>query len=371
MEEKNLDKLQLQIKKLLVDCEELKNEFDNLLKSDVSKTKPRIIGAITSAGGTLEKLLTYIIISKGKEKKLLGEDGKHVGLNQLKNIAQEYIPKEQFIHINSIMHWRNHVAHGNDIDKVKKHELSAVNSALDSFVDWFFKDFLKAEFPDFSKSVYSKNEKQKEPTKEELDEIKKNFEKNPFNIPDFSILTKSKKFQKRKRRKGWLILLIFMAGISYAIYHFYIENPSSKTVIVQVKPKANMNKDQVYDFLISYFNNSNSINSDAYEYFANYVDTFYFQYHLNPTEINIIRRLNTDYIDNKSSIDKESLYPYSKNNSIVHWRFWTEYTCYRPSLKKFQNSKVQLDFGINNENKITCIKQVNKTPEKYTKEKPI
>jgi hypothetical protein len=132
-----------------------------------------------------------------------------------------------------------------------------------------------------------------------------------------------------------------------------------------------MNEDQVHDFLIKYFDSSNDLNTDAQEFFANKVDTFYFRYNVNPTQIDIIRRENIDYLDNKNSIDKVSLYAYSKNDSITRWRFWTDYTCYRPSKRKFQNCKVQLEFGINTSNKITSIKQVKVGPIHYTKTKPL
>ncbi|MDP2386567.1 MAG: hypothetical protein Q8M29_09365 [Bacteroidota bacterium] len=376
---KNIELLNVKLFELVGTYNKLKKAIDKNEKEDLKELY------LLRAGKNLEALVNYIV---RKEKIIVTcrpQNGKINPDNQptlddcifhlKKNKIITQVISDDFYNIKN---WRNKNSHHQESDNNAQVNLirdSTIESVYDSFKDvisWFFEIYLKGDYADFSKNIYASQEKIKEPSKEELDEIKKNFEKNPFNIPDLSILKQSKQYKnaiRRKKQRASFLLLLIGTGLAYLVYHFYFEN-SNKKAKHTVAAKTHMNKDQVYDFLIRYFNSSNDLNSDAHEYFASNVDTFYFRYNVNPTEIDIIRQQNTEYIDNKNSIDKESLYPSSKADSITRWRFWTEYTCYRPKLKKFQNSKVQLEFGINTENKITCIKQVKKTKEKYTKEKP-
>jgi len=377
---KNIEILNHKLKELVSTYNKLKKSDEKSEKEDLKEL------FLLRAGKNLEAIVYYII----KKEKIVVNPKQHQGkvnpeaqitlddcINQLKKngIISKSIADDFYLIKNS----RNKHAHHSDSEDnevVLNIRDSTIDSVYDSFKDvltWFFEIYLKGEYADFKKNIYANQEKIKEPTKEEFEELKRNFEKNSFNIPDLSILRQSKQYKnaiRRKKQKTFLIIFLFFCSIAFLAYHFYINGSNEKAKITIVK-KTHMNKDQVYDFLIKYFNSSNNMNSDAHEYFANNVDTFYFRYNVNPTEIDIIRKLNIGYIDNKNSIDKESLYLISKNDSIAHWRFWTEYTCYRPTLKKFQNCKVQLEFGINTDNKITFIKQVKKTKEKYSKEKPI
>lgn len=375
----DIEAIQLKLNQLIAAYNELKKLNDSDAHLETLKE-----GFLLKARKNTEKILKYIckregIVATPKPQNGKIDEGRIPMLNDylfhLK--GKKIIDGDIDHHLEIIKRWGNRNAHdiSNDNTGIDLIKTSTIESVYDSFnyvKDWFFKTYLKGEYIDLSKNTYAPKEKLNEPSQEEGDEIKKNFKKNPFNIPDLNILKQSKQYKnaiRRKRQRTSIIVLLVCCGIAYLIYHFYFAD-SNKNAKVMVAAKTHMNKDQVYDFLIRYFNNSNDLNSDAHEYFANKVDTFYFRYNVNPTEIDIIRQQNTEYIDNKNSIDKESLYPSSKANTITRWRFWTEYTCYRPKIKKFQNSKVQLEFGINTENKITCIKQVKKTKEKYSKEKP-
>jgi hypothetical protein len=374
----DIEAIQLKLNQLIATYNELKKLNDSDAHSETLKE-----GFLLNARKNTEKILKYIckregIVATSKPQNGKIDEGRIPMLNDylfhLK--GKKIIDGDIDHHLEIIKRWGNRNAHdiSNDSSELNLIKASTIESVYDSsnyVKDWFFKTYLKGEYIDLTKNTYAKKEKVEELSQEE-DERKKNFIKNPFNIPDLSILKQSKQYKngiRRKKQRTSFIILLICCGIAYFGYHFFFEGSNKKAKNTTVT-KTHMNKDQVYDFLIQYFNNSNDINSDAHEYFANKVDTFYFRYNVNPTEIDIIRQQNTGYLDNKNSIDKESLYSSSKNDSVTRWRFWTEYTCYRPTLKKFQNSKVQLEFGINTESKITSIKQIKKTKEKYTKEKP-
>lgn len=357
-------KLRKEVLKLHHDYDELKVEIDTLLLQNSKKTKPRIIGAFTAAGAMIETLLIWIIKKEGREKQLSILEGKRQGLFEYKRVIQDIIPKQQNIHIGTISQWRNLVAHSNDIDKLDVHELAAVNSALNAFVNWFFNDYLKGEYNNESfekglkdnaseQNTYGKNQSTVEPLTTGV-------------ITDALPKTTNKK--KRTIIRSLIVALIFCLVIFG--YAFYLYN--SKTIIKVIPHKVirPMNKEEVYTFLINYFNSFNDTKCNANKFFASKIDHFYSYDSINPTNVDVIRQTNVEYIDNKHAIDKGTLFLYEVKGLVSYWRFWNEFTCYRTSKRKFQSGKVQMEFGINKENKITSIKELVILKPKYSKKKP-
>jgi hypothetical protein len=361
----NLDDSKLfneQVSKIHSEYEELRNEFVILLR-DKNKTKPRIRGAISSAGVATEHLLDYIIRKEGRIDQLNALKPNQRGLYELKRIVEDVIPEKQKIHIGTIIPWRNLANHHSKSENVNDDELKAVETALNSLVKWFFEGYLKGEFADFSKNQYSNNsENSTDPARTA---IRENFEKNPLNVPDYSILSKSKRAPKKKNKLPWIIGVLTGLATGYFGYtYLYGDNE-----VAHVTTKTHMSKDEVFDYIKAYFNTSNDKDADAHKYFINNVDTFYLKHNVNPTQINIIRQ-TSDYIDTKNSIDKISLYQTSQNDSVAYWRFWTDFDCYRPTRHEYQSGKVQLEFGINTDKKITRIKQVAVLRQHYSRKRP-
>ena len=99
-------------------------------------------------------------------------------------------------------------------------------------------------------------------------------------------------------------------------------------------------------------------------------DNFYRKNNLNPTKIDIYRQLETEFIDTKHEINKESLTLYKDSLGINYWRFWNDFVCYRTSRREFESCKVLMEFGLNNKNKITSILEKNIKNLKFTKNRP-
>ncbi len=363
-ENTNLDDV---VKKLHYDYEELRIEIDGLLKQNNKKVKPRVIGALTSAGNTVEKLLLYIIKKEGRQDQLKNLEGKFQGLSEIRKIVKDIIPKQQDIHLGTIHHWRNLVAHANDHDKVDEHELVSVNAALKSFVEWFFEGYLLGEYADFTNNQYSSKEIVKDSTIE-AEQIKENLKKDTLNIPDYSVLSKSKEKRKKKNKISIAFSALLIVAALCLVYQFYFKSAASEThnSIGINKP---MNKQEMYQFIRNYFNSFNDRNEDPHRFFANKILRFYSKKNLNPTQAIILRR-TSDFIQNEHAIDLESLYLHSKNDSISYWRFWNDFVCYRPSRSEYQKCKVQMEFGINIANKIISITEITFTKPRYYKKKP-
>lgn len=359
------------------------NELKRLGESDGHKETLKE-GFLLKARKNTEKILKYICKKEGIQVYVKGPNGKidesripmlNDYLQQLR--SKKIIDNEIQIYLEIIKKWGNRNAHdvgGNNLehDQIKASTIESVYDSFNSFIDWFFKKYEKGAMIDFSKNEYVGQEKLKDLTDEERAENRRKFKWKDLGVPDYSNLREAKEYKNlvRSQKRKVFFRFLFIISIIAIILYFFIKGFSGNDK-ESATAKDQLKKEEVYDLLINYFNSSNKISSDAHEFFANSVDTFFFRYNLSPAEIDIIQQENTSYIDNKNEIDKESLYQSSKNDSITRWRFWTKYTCYRPKLIKFQkNDRILMEFGITNNGKIKFIKQLEKTPERYTIERP-
>lgn len=264
---------------ILREYDELKNEIDLLLREG-NKSKSRTRGAISSAGVTAENLLIYIIRKSGRENKLTELRPNQRGLYEYKKIVEDIIPEKQKIHLGTIIPWRNLANHHNDNENITEDELRAVQTAINSIIKWFFDVYLKGEYVDFSNNAYVKKEKQTESSKAENVEVLNKLNKNPLNIPDYSILLKSKKVsQKRNNSRNAFIILILII-LLLGLYFSNILEFSSGGI-----SKEDRNK-RIYATLKNYSDDLNSRHFDAYKYFSPKVDRFFIMHETRPKEIN-------------------------------------------------------------------------------------
>lgn len=371
-ENKNIETLNNTLKDLVGTYDKLKRTIDQKEKEDMKELY------LVRAGKGLEALVFYIV---KREKinvtpKLPGQEitlDDHIFQLKKHNIVKKLIADDFY----NIKNWRNKNSHFQDSESGSGPVLirdSTIETVYDSFKEilkWFFEIYLKGEYADFSKNLYNRQEKTKEPTKEELDEIKRDFERNPLNILDFSILLQSKKVPKQRKKSNWLKSLIVLISISIGGYYFYAKYYAEPEINATTKIKTHLNKDQVLATIKRFQGSYNDVKFDAHHYFASHVDYYITDPNINnPTEIEIARKTNVEYIDPKSTIDPESLVLISKNDSISYWQFAAENVCYRTSKKKFEKCNVLMEYGINTDGKITRIKQIRYWNLQNSKKRP-
>jgi hypothetical protein len=372
MSNSDLNKIKTDIDKIYREFKDFQTTISDLLSKHSSDSASSTItrGAMTSAGANAEIILKYvldkerIIVIKNRGKQVIDQNpNKPATLDDYIFTLNptSVLSAEVKNHLGTIQRWRNHSAHGNYLDKVDEATIEAINGAVKSLTRWFFEDYLKGEYAEYS--ISKKHVK----IDTESTNLKKEFEKKDFKIkPDY--LFKTKKEQRVKSMALVIILiLVVLTGLYFSYYKFYAHSSATNiSKITEIKIKEN-----AYNFIVSYFHSLNENGQTADRFFASEVSTFYTKNNLNPTKINIIRQLNTEFIDNKYAIEKESFKFTHSQNGINYWRFWANYACFRTSKKKFQSCKVLMEFGINNENKITSIKEIEIQNLNYTKSKPI
>lgn len=335
----DLDKIYLFIK-------DFENNVSPILanKSNSNKSTTNIRGLFTSAGANTEIILKYIL--KRENLDVIKNRGQITGQNQNKPAtlddfiftlnSKSLLPTEVNYHLDTIRKWRNHSAHGNHLDKIDEGTIEAVNGAFKSLTKWFYEDYLKGEY------IYSQN-----------NEISTKPE----------IITDKPATASKKRYKILLLTAFLFILVPIVYFSFFSEISIFKT-------NSNKKQENAYLIIRSYFNSLNETGYNAYKYFADDVTTFYTKKNVTPKEIDILRQENRDFIDQKYDIDKNSLTLSHSENEVNYWSFWANFVCFKPSINKFQSSKVFMEFGINKKNKITSIKQIDIKNIKTSTKKP-
>lgn len=162
-------------------------------------------------------------------------------------------------------------------------------------------------------------------------------------------------FFKNKTVKWGTILTVFITASVFGIRSF------SGTPI--------STKDEFYQFLQNYLQSIDKKDTDANDYFTDNISVFYLARNINPDSVNRIRR-TSDYTNCRNNIDKGSITVRKGENGISYWRYKGTMICYRPSKDKFQKCDVEMEYGINPDNRITSIEQIGFQNLIFTKERP-
>jgi hypothetical protein len=365
---KETEKIKIELEKIYKEFNDFQATVSKLIGLDKNDptSSSLIRGAVTSAGANAEIILKYILarekieVVKNQGKSNTDNPNKPPALNDfiytltLKGI----LPPEVKNHLNTIQSWRNHGAHGNYVDKIDRVTIEGINSAMKYFVKWFFEDYLKGEYADFSlqKRINASED-------HEASHIE------PSSAPQ----EQGEIINERRPNKRAIILIIavFLLATAtiFCINEFAEDKPSraSHSAASTAKP---LGKEEMYQFLIRYFNSINDKNNDPHTFFANHIYRFYNHKDINPTQVDIFRQ-TSDHINNEHELDKESLYLARKNDTGSFWRFWNDYTCYIPSKGKYESCKVWMEFGLNQNNQIVWIKELKIVGLKFTKRKPV
>jgi hypothetical protein len=128
-------------------------------------------------------------------------------------------------------------------------------------------------------------------------------------------------------------------------------------------------KDRFHAFASKYLESVSKSKEDAEEFFANKISRFYLEKDIDPARVNTIRR-TTDYKESLYNIDKESITLYGKTQGITYWRFISGLICFRPSKNMYQKCNVEMEYGINAQNKICSIEQIKAWDLNYSNEIP-
>lgn len=130
-------------------------------------------------------------------------------------------------------------------------------------------------------------------------------------------------------------------------------------------PKTN---EEFYDFLAKYFHSLTEKSTDANDYFADNISIFYTKKNVTPDMVNKFRE-ESDHINGLYDIDKTSIRS-RKAGNITYWRFISGLICFRPSRQEYEKCRVEMEYGIGNDGKITSIEQLGYWNLSFTKEKP-
>jgi hypothetical protein len=371
---KNMEKIKFELKDLIGAYYKYKNASEEQAKKDSKQLY------LLRAGKTVESLIDYIIT---KEKILVGPKDKSKKIDPsfeptlddcIYALKINRIIKEDSIirDLYNIKNWRNPNVHRDkttDTDNVNFVRDSTIESVYDSYkevLNWFFEVYLNNEYVDFSKNLYANPSKPKDPTKEELEEIRKRYEKNPFNIPDFSILRQSKKIKKSKKSKPlWIIIIVIILFTSYSIFSIWKKHSRAKQL-----ERANATIGAYYSKL------SQNIESDPNEFFADTLDFFY----LKPGPITQKNALAIRF-NFKQEYPRENetnkILGMTFNHETADISYYHVNLIYKgksllssDSLKPYIRSLARMEIGFNKDYKITRLKYLEKPGKPDRSAKP-
>lgn len=133
-------------------------------------------------------------------------------------------------------------------------------------------------------------------------------------------------------------------------------------------PSSITNKEAFAEFVGEYLQSSGDPKADVEQYFTDMITIFYTYRNIKRERVNEIRK-RTDYIDTHLDIDKNSIKLRSANG-INYWRFIGALTCYRPSKNMYEKCNVDMEYGLDHNNKIASIDQIDHWGLSYTKDRP-
>ena len=117
-------------------------------------------------------------------------------------------------------------------------------------------------------------------------------------------------------------------------------------------------KSEISAFLRNYYENLESSYFDAYNYFAYSVEQFLTSKNITPTEINMIQKKESDYVDKETKLIDETIELVGVENDRQSWKFSTEFKAYRSSMEKFQVCNIWYEIVLNSSGKIVVLKEL-------------
>lgn len=320
-------------------------------------------GFLLNAGKNAEMILKFICIREGIKPRAIGaavEDRRPPMLNDYIHIlrSKEIFNNDIHHHFDIIKKWRNRNAHdySSEITNSENIRPSTIESVYDSLcyiTEWFFRFYLKTNLPGFVPRQSVSEVTLVESSAFTNDEIN-NGDKPAINVETGENEKKIVTLKKGSTFSKYLVWALVLCVLGSGYYMLVVHDNRS---IDSTEKDSAMSRDQVYNFLVRYMMESNSDTFNARAYFADKVEQYYLTYDQTPEQIKSDPS-KRDFQNPKCVIDKNSLVIRTDSDGIALWRFWCDFTCFRPSHQRYQKSHVLMEYGINEDHKITCIRQI-------------
>ena len=130
------------------------------------------------------------------------------------------------------------------------------------------------------------------------------------------------------------------------------------TTSVALSNSTQNNQEDAFKILSQYYNDINNSNVDANNYFSENVTQFINRFNITPNEINTIFNKNDEFLRGHSEIVNNQVDFERTENKINYYNYWVDYNCYRKSKNKNEFCKVNVEVGINSNNKIVSYKEL-------------
>ena len=324
------------------------------------------IGFLVEVGKCTEAILKYICKNEdinplARNSGMKNGDGRPAALNDyIQSLREKNKIDPSLLHeLDIIKKWRNWTAHdvSTDLDNsetVRSSTVDSVHDSLKCLVKWFFNTYLKIEQPSFESDNKVHSSAEKNVSTDPV--IKTTDEKEPAEhtatkpFKPASVIPGKKKFPNRI-----LFTVLITAALLTSGYFgwCYLDSQGSST-------KPEMTADEVYSFLERYQAAAYTDTFNVHNYFANTV--FYKRNNRTPEQIKNEPSRKDSRPPVTSIIDKSSLSIRSKSGGVTYWQVWIDFTCFRPSISRYQRSKMLMEFGINSDQKITAVRELQINP---------
>ncbi len=156
-----------------------------------------------------------------------------------------------------------------------------------------------------------------------------------------------------KKKSNVLIYLLTSAIVLAIGYFMFIklnENPIDEAPTIEEQTKV---------LILSYYDDADKDQIDAYKYFAPYVERYITVERTTPEEINSINNREHDFTNRETEVMENTITFEREDNGLKYWTFWLDMSCFRVRRQKTQSCKVKIELGINEDLKIVSYRELD------------
>jgi hypothetical protein len=386
-----------ELKRIRTKVDALLTDFNkvNDLSSEEFKTSSLKVGAVINAAKNAEVILKYVCKSSGVTVKAKpnakGEASKSdPALDDYIHYASvnKLIKSKIFSEFQNIRNIRNGCAHVDEYDVLsdEHEELSAtkvesVKESITYITDWFFKTYLKNEYPELSIKKSKNSEIETPYIKKEI-RREDSREATIASIP-ISETPKRNKHNNSSKARAYKILaiLLLLSGIIYAVYYWQNTNPTTvansedneavpasiNTNSVSTLQPGNSKvdvKSQVFDLISHYYStliDSSDFNgsicfAENISEFKNLEDQNILA-DLSPVDISSKHKKNTNLLNPSFVLSISNLEQMDGEGDETKWVYTDKLSEFKSDEISNSKRKIKIEFSVNSQNKITSLKE--------------